>query len=536
MSGRRRTSDTPVMPSDERVSASSRGLAQLARAGFALVRNPITRIGYEVHHVDDQPGYLYRILNERKDDRDRLFVETLTSAAYSTGLVIGVRTGPDIDGRAFLGEADQVAVNERPDARIFSGNAVPNVSFLYDPMHVFECVLAIADAESPLLLEHGRAIRDAINHVATLAADVAEAPIISLQSPVQLPQPDRPGDWPRSSAVAVRFAIAVRRPNAARRLELLDAAATFCQERGFGLWVKDMRPAYRAGNWFLICPLQPETVEREYGLLGPAPVWSLPVTLVGPARVGAMRAVMTYLTQHPSIRVFACSMSIVEDVAFIHLQLGSSVLAPDGMDELNDQVDGLTGVERGSPAVRETALTRLLPELVRLLSADPRTVAAFEELPAHLRRRISDFQLLAGPARRIRPSSGEARRALWFSWEVEGHEDELRVPFVALYDAMRPLTQRWSAGDPNQGLPNMEYLICRRVRHATLRGKGKLSLPESARTLIGGDPTELSRLCERIEALWKAELRKVNQSERPARELTVAWRENWLGHWNQPLA
>jgi len=83
----------------------------------------------------------------------------------------------------------------------------------------------------------------------------------------------------------------------------------------------------------------------------------------------------------------------------------------------------------------------------------------------------------------------------------------------------------------------MEYLICRRVRRATLRGKGKISLPDSATKALGAVAlqSELSALCERIEAAWKTKLDTVLRSERPAREVTVAWRENWLGHWNQPL-
>jgi hypothetical protein len=99
--------DNPSEQPDAR-PASPRGLAQLARAGFALVRKPVMRIGYEVHHVADHPGYLREVVNERQAEPSRRFVETLTSAAYGTGLVIGVRTGSDVQGRALLGQDNEV--------------------------------------------------------------------------------------------------------------------------------------------------------------------------------------------------------------------------------------------------------------------------------------------------------------------------------------------------------------------------------------------------------------------------------------------
>src|SRR6185369_13721594 len=100
----------------------------------------------------------------------------------------------------------------------------------------------------PLQRRHGQALAAVIRKVSELAADIAKAPLLSLQSPVQLPPKDdqeemppdtRPRTWPRSSAIAVRFAIALSTPTAEKRLELIEAASRFCAENGFAFWVSD---------------------------------------------------------------------------------------------------------------------------------------------------------------------------------------------------------------------------------------------------------------------------------------------------------
>ena len=83
-----------------------------------------------------------------------------------------------------------------------------------------------------------------------------------------------------------------------------------------------------------------------------------------------------------------------------------------------------------------------------------------------------------------------------------------------------------------RGEANVEYLIFRRVRHGILRGKGKVSFPVGIEDDVIRDDAyaDLARLSERMEEAWRTKLKPKH-----VRELTVSWREHWLGHWNSPL-
>jgi hypothetical protein len=81
--------------------------------------------------------------------------------------------------------------------------------------------------------------------------------------------------------------------------------------------------------------------------------------------------------------------------------------------------------------------------------------------------------------------------------------------------------------------PNLEYLICRHMRRSVLKGRGKVSvLPQSVRIEPSDDlEADLTKLCVDIENAWRRQL----GPQYRARELTVSWREYWLGHWTLPL-
>jgi hypothetical protein len=535
-------------------TSSPRSLAELARAGFSLVRQPMMRVAYEVHHVADRPGYLHGVLADGRTSAR--FVETLTTAAYGTGLVVGTRTVPaGADLRAPLGMPNPVQVEVEPQvARRFSGSTVPNVSFVYDSTRVFEGLIAVGSRSTQLQLRHGRAILDVIAKIAEMAADIAKAPILSLQSPVQLPprghgetsdqdaSPDerlqvKPYSWPRSSAIAVRFTIALANPTSELRLKLLRTASTFCAERGFAFWAGDTRSAYRAGNWFSICKHDDQKLDRYFERAAEhdddaAPGWSVPVTFVGPARVGAVRSIARYLKCFPPIGVLACSMSIIDDVAFIHLQLTSDAIASGDLAGLNERLDALT-FDETQTGLRSIEPVTLLPGMLDELSTESYDPPS-NDIVADLTKRIRDFHLLIGPGQAIPVVEDELRRALWASWEVEGREAELSVPFVALHEVLDELARPWLNQNGQPDGPNVEYLICRRVRHAVLRGKGKVSFPNRIRRLVTKEDdlaAGLSALSERIEEAWRAKL----NPNHPVRELTVSWRENWLGHWTSPL-
>jgi hypothetical protein len=546
---------------DESDATSPRSLAELARSGFSLVRQPLMRVAYEVHHVNDRPGYLYSVLKERgrgqsdgeavtakspsREEGPERFIETLTTAAHGTGLVVGTRTVANgADATVPLGQTMPVRVQRvRGEARIFTGNAVPNVSFVYDSTHVFEGLIAIGGRDQVLQRRHGAAVLDVMAKVAELAADIAKAPILSLQTPVQLPPKEYfdlsdDGDdtgqethlrsWPRSSAIAIRFAIALSKPTSAMRLKLLESASAFCDENGFGFWAADTRAGFRAGNWFSICQQNERHLSRYFeNTLDPAdleaPAWSMPITFVGPARVGAVKSIVAYLRSYQRLGVIACSMSIIDDVAFIHLQLTSKENKLANLNAFNGRVDHIA---MEPDRLRQTEPMEILPSLLTEVAGDPMPGAANAAKP-DLLRKVGDFHLLYGPARAVPPNRDPLRRALWLSWEVDGEEAELSVPFLALQQVLHALMP------PGFEDPNVEYLICRRVRHAVLRGKGKISFQNRITDILSSDDlqAELSAISERIEEAWRAKLDPTHR----VRELTVSWRENWLGHWTSPL-
>jgi len=73
------------------VNASTRALADLARAGNRVLREPSMQVAFEIHHLADRPGQLADIVARDPDGSG--FAETLSSSANGVGLVIGTRVG-----------------------------------------------------------------------------------------------------------------------------------------------------------------------------------------------------------------------------------------------------------------------------------------------------------------------------------------------------------------------------------------------------------------------------------------------------------
>ena len=66
--------------------------------------------------------------------------------------------------------------------------------------------------------------------------------------------------------------------------------------------------------------------------------------------------------------------------------------------------------------------------------------------------------------------------------------------------------------------------------NSVLRGKGKISFPLDVAYSAPGQPdlhARLTSLSVRVQNAWRDRLDKSHR----ARELTVSWREYWLGHW-----
>jgi hypothetical protein len=520
------------------VTGTGGNLPDLAQAGFAMTTTPSMEVDYAVHHVADLQGYLLSLLRDDPAAATpvrRRFVETLSASANGLAVVVGTAAGST--GPGARSSDDGVRF---PDARqryknVFSGLARPNPAFLYETLETFEALVAMERSE-PSTMTVARALetRDLLHRITSLAADGFGAPLLSVQCPVQVPARvpgaasvrDRgEGVPPPATSHGVRFSIPLARPDARTRTALATEMARYCAERGYGFWVADSRAGHRAGNWFQVLGLERGT-ERDAGPADPVRT-CLPVTFVGPARIGSSHAIVDHLSTFPDVGIAACTISSLDDLAFVHLQLVPGRWAGEQAADLTATLDATAA----APTPAGSGLDHILTALGMRRDADRHGAITASG---------RDYQALVGSAFRVAPPSPRRRMAIWFSWQAVAGEDALAGPLEALYEAARTIGLGAVGGvgarrKPQEELPNVEYLICRRTGSA-VRGKGKISLPKDVvdkRFASPGAEVPASRLCSRWESAWKAEL-----GRRPAlgcSESTVAWREWWLGHWTSSL-
>jgi hypothetical protein len=511
---------------------STRSLAELAKAGYMLIRDPTMLVDFEVHHVSDVSGYFRdMVIGPAGEAPESVFVETLVSTANGVGLLIGTRTGSRYVG----GNGTEPVVITEGRRNVFPGVAQPNPSFTYESARTFEAIIAIDSPDVRAIgFRRSLTIKKVIAYVSRLASDVARVPVLSAQWPAQVPsnastRPDVPGREegppPRSSSLALRFSLALGESSAERRLQLGRHLIDYAKEHGFGLWLEDSRIGYRTGSWFHVCSVDPGlAAENDAAEPDDSQVsMCLPVTFVGPARVGSTSALMRYLESLPFVGVVGCSNTTLDDLAFIHLQLSLRGLTPRRLVEANKQLAG-DDLLAGHPVeVLRTVFTRLGFEREVLAGRSDR-----RELPG----RAFDYKTLAHSLFPCLPVSARRRMAIWFSWQVRNNDRGLQDVIGGLYRAFEDLgvldarDDRWMSREES---PNIEYLICRRFDFSILKGRGKISIPKDVvEKAFENERLEqpASRFCARLEAKWKAEVERADGFV----ELTVAWRERWLGH------
>ena len=528
---------------------STRDLADLARAGYEIMQQPYTRLDFQIHHAADRPGYLrdnvlvnsQPVLPEQNGTVTPMVVETLVSAANGVGLVIRTNTGAGLPSLSRMSQDDSAAsiLIDEPTRRVFSGTGLPNPTFRLESAVEYEGIISVEPAPRSVKFYHSIAVRDLAREISRIAANVAHAPLLYLQVPAQLPAQSFIGQdvrnsrvtaARRSSSVAVRFAIAMERPSARLRFELTDILTRYCSERGFGLWLADTRIGYRSGNWFQICAHaddlpRRERRERSASVDSRAVEACLPITFIGPARLGSTHAILSFLCQFSDIGVTACSTITLHDLDFIHLQLSVSGVRRSSLHELNSLLTGYSY----SHANPSDALIHIHDALTTAIKESPSHV-----LTGELSSNAGDYQTLVGPMLAFTVPDNRKRIAVWFSWQMEGITEDLTIPIAELFKSFSDigLGPNDSTAEAGRTIPNLEYLICRDVGNWVLRGRGKFSIPEADMLeLFGGPELEpaAARLCVSLEQAWKAALRR--RGARGVRELTVAWREWWLGHW-----
>ena len=540
---------------------SPAALADLARAGFLMARQSLMQVNFEVHHVRDRGGYLHELFDGRVRARRSTAPrtgpdlesairgpaapaahtprETLSTAANGVGLVVGTYAGalPQDMQRRRQGSDLPVALrvdHVSPDEWVFQGTAWPNPTFIYESGQRFEGLILIEEKTVRWSSFQGWAIAELIAEISRVAADHG-APLLSVQAPVQLPVRAEVREWPVPSVVAVRFAMALRRSSAERRLALAETFSEFAGKRGYGFWLADLRPDHRQGNWYLVRPHDRSKVEQYADWTrcdDVEPRCCLPVTFVGPARVGSTSAIMSYLREFPEVGVLACSVISLDDLAFIHLQLAVNHLPPGGIGEFEGELRRrIRSAHVDETEGRTSAPQELLPEILPLVTGTRNGRPGREKL-AGLTERAGDYQALTGPTMPVEPLEGSDRIPLWFSWRAVGTDDGLAAPLVAFMDALKLVgfSPAGNAGDERGGYPNLDYLVCRDVGESMLRGRGKISLP---RHILHQSPDPRpdvvgARIATSLEDAWRAELSR--HALPGGVELSVAWVEYRLNN------
>lgn len=535
-------------PGPDAAASSTRGLADLARAGYANMQQPFTQLEFEVHHLADRPGYLHdnipieseAVLTGQTVDTAPMAVETLVSAANGVGLVI--RTNSDVDvhnshGIRQGGSAASLIIDE-PARRVFNGSALPNPIFRLESVLPYEGIISVEPSPRGIKFYHSIAVRDVVREISRIAAEVARTPLLYIQSPAQLPaqsyigqdvRDSRVTGVRRSSSLAVRFAIGMARPSASLRFDLTERLTRYCSEKKFGLWLADTRIGYRTGNWFQICAhaanlSKQDRRERAASADSPHIEACLPVTLIGPARLGSTNAIVSFLAQFDEIGIASCATNTLHDLDFIHLQLAASGIRRSSLPDLNSRL-----AEHSCWQANPTdALMYIYNVLATAADGSPSHVLAGE-----LSKHAGDYRTLVGPMLACGgPESGK-RIAVWFAWQTEGVGADSTTPVADLFRSFSDIGFGSSAdaGAPGTQTPNLEYLICRDVGNLIVRGRGKVSIPEADVLKLFGSGFEsaAARLCVALEQAWKTALRR--SGTRGVSELAVGWHEWWLGHW-----
>lgn len=522
-------------------ATTTRELADLARAGYRVLQEPSMQVEFEIHHLVDRPGGLAGIVARDPDGSG--FAETLSTGANGAGVVIGTRIA-DGPGRPHrLADPSVWPVDAGDEHATFHGFERPNLSFRHESAQLLDGVVAIEDEPRRVLLRHGLAILDTLRHIAETAVQAADAPLLTLQCPAQLPPTNsfqesevggRRVDPARSASTAIRFRIALDRGRADVRLEIADRLARHCENNGLGLWLGDTRPGYRTGNWFLVHPHQRKLARDRYRRdadlrrAGNAADGCLPVTFVGPARPGTTHAILSFLGRDPRVGVLGCAMTPLDELAFLHVQLAVGGASRARLTALNAAVAGLESTGAYLPEV--------LPRLVAAVTADGPGAGPVgppqREDVERLVERAGDYRVVVGPALPVVPDNDVRRTPIWISWQMRRSEAGLRVPLLALHRAVDRLgLAPAAAADHRSGALSVEYLVCRRLGVSVLRGRGKLAV---AKSLVEGRFRDFrsgpAQLAADLEGAWRAELHASGHDD-VVSDLSVSPREFLLsGH------
>lgn len=435
-------------------AAGGRRGADLIRAAGLAIRGGGVTVPFAGIHADGNPADAAAALGQLSTrepwgSTPLLPLNALAAriGGVATALVVGAR-GPD---------SPRHPSEPHSHSGVFEGQAAANLSFLSDQSRAAEGILVLRRRHSPIpSVGDCREMAGALSHLSHLATAM-NAPIQFAYAPSAPPPRGRKearGDgsreqWRWVDRACIRFALGVRSFEPEARLAFYRALTEYCSARGFDLHLADRRFPRGGGRWFELAGAASRAEDTQRPRAEPLHLL-LPLTVIGPARVGTTHAVVSYLSG-ARIGIKGATITSLGDLALINLNLAvPRALAP-----------------AVALASREPALRPAVTELARvgsLLSSHP-----YPHLGEPATSRLADYRCVVGTPRRPSPSSSRWR-ALWITWEAPSAARYLWLVVDVLRGALARVSDR--AGIDLA----VEHLICRCVSEDLARGRCKISV------------------------------------------------------------
>lgn len=405
------------------------------------------------------------------------------------------------------------------DGFLYGGSGSLNPNFLYDSVKNVEVLLTVGDDAWNPSFRDSLMTGMTLENLARAAAEIADAPIMFLQSPVA-PFHDRPprrfrqdgsGEEPRrSQGSAIRLSMGLEEGRSKERLAFVEYICSFANENGLGLQFADRRYGRVRGEWWSVIEFDRDIFVQRSAELFPwadvtPPSTARMITFVGPARVGSSLAILRDLAAR-HVGVLAISVSGLQDLAFVNVLVPVAPARYTSAPTDGTSTDLLVGL--GSIA-SECGLTPRRRVKRRLVS----------ELTAAM-----DYQVLnSGPVTLTVPPVDTIEYPIWMSWELpEGLSEACDPTFLVL-------SQLNSRSDVVQAA-GLDYYRSRVIPSGRTRGRAKLSVHLVGLREDRIVPELLGDLCVRGQTEAVGALLKAGVPQ-PEIRLRVAWRERWLGRW-----
>lgn len=512
---------------------STLGLADIARvAGYSSVSSE-PEVGFRIVHGGATPSCL-SALSPLLDGAD----EDTSGASDLAGLMAFEANGAfamisTFHGRS--GATDSIGHMGAADDRGWrdvTAFGSPQPRFLYERRELLEGIIGIqSDSRFPDT-RFTRAMGMAAREVAAIARDF-DNPLLMIHAPNEIP-PNRKSYKntiherdplnARSTSVAVRFAVALGDAKSSTKMRFVERLSEYAAPLGLTLWLGDTRPGYRSGNWYNVVPNSDQDRAAYLGSLTDgvelisspnSPNYMLPVTLFGPARVGSSAAILDRLTGVGSNGAYAVSITSLNDLAFIHLQLPVP-LRGRARSELTEIMRDLFPRQNDVYTTAEA-----IPRILDLTSRSGRTGTGIPALgtlgPAR------DYEMVVGPLSLVTHRAAKYI-PVWVSWHVAGRSPSLRSVLDALVQSLDELDL---LGEMDRGTV-LQYAVGRDKGDAGRRGRAKFSVhPHHLERWNESEYGSASAaMCQDIEVHWRRRVRLLKGSG----QVSVGDREYRVGY------